>query len=87
MDARRFESLRTMRPIPFDSSHLLIGSDDLHLFAEDAPLSLKSQTISDWFWYRGGSLKKYCIIIDQVGKEQFGVGELEMKTADYSSRT
>src|ERR1017187_4012380 len=38
-------------------------------------LSNKSQVISDWFWYRSGSLKKTCILIDRAGKGRFGVGE------------
>ena len=42
-------------------------------------LSEKSEIIADWFWYRGGSLKKTCILIDRVDEARFDVGELHMQ--------
>jgi hypothetical protein len=42
-------------------------------------LSEKSDIIADWFWYRGGSLKKTCILIDRVDESRFSVGELQMQ--------
>jgi hypothetical protein len=43
-------------------------------------LSEKSEIIADWFWYRGGSLKKTRILIDRVGEGRFSVGELHMQS-------
>jgi len=41
-------------------------------------LSHKSDIIADWFWYRDGSLKKTCILIDHVDEQTFSVGEIHM---------
>lgn len=39
-------------------------------------LSEKSALIADWFWHRGGPLRKTCILIDRAAGGEFGVGEL-----------
>jgi hypothetical protein len=41
-------------------------------------MSDKSDVIADWFWYTSSTLRKTCIIIDQVEDGRFGVGELKM---------
>jgi hypothetical protein len=41
-------------------------------------LSDKSDIIADWFWYRLGSLKKICILIDRFDEDRYSVGELQM---------
>jgi hypothetical protein len=42
------------------------------------PLSQKSEIIADWFWHRGGTLKKTCILVDRADGGKFSVGKLEM---------
>ncbi len=42
------------------------------------PLSQKSEIIADWFWHRGGALRKQCILVNRVAKGMFSVGNLEM---------
>jgi hypothetical protein len=41
-------------------------------------LTQKSDIIADWFWHKGGSLKKTCILIDRATKDQFSIGVLNI---------
>ena len=45
---------------------------------EQKSLSQKSDIIADWFWHNNGSLRKICILIDQVEKSKFSIGQLQM---------